>query len=421
MPTIARISPTPRFTAPLLLAFVLAAGCGDKPEASDARKQLPTVTIELADVKVLPVQRTIDVVGTLYGDEEATISSKVAGRVISTLADVGDRVESGQVLAKIDPTDYELARDQARMTLQQTLSRLGLTEMPGADFDVANVPTVQQAKLQADNAEARFRRAEKLFNQQPPLISEQDYADAKTAFQVARSSCDVAVLSAKSTVAEARTRLADLKIQEQRLADATLRAPQSADGSKRSYVVTSRMVSVGEYLKDGVAMFRVVADDPIRFRTAVPERYLADVTIGQKVSVSVDAYSQPFAGRLTRINPQVDPANRSFPVEINIANSRQQLRPGAFARGLIETRIDPNVTFIPQSAVVTFAGIRKVFTVKEGKAMENEVTIGSTRDGLVEILSGLKGQRQVVTTGAARLATGTPVQLKGAASQPAER
>jgi membrane fusion protein, multidrug efflux system len=403
-----------------LITLATLSGCGKKPEAQGVQRSAQTVTVQVVPTKLLTVQRTIEIVGTLYGDEEATISSKVAGRVSKTLVDIGDRVEAGQALAQLDPADYELGRNQSEMTLLQTLAKLGLSTMPSADFDIAATPTVQQAHLQAANAQARYGRAEKLFQQQPPLISEQDYADAKTNYQVAQSTYDVALLSARSTLAEARTRQADLKLQEQRLADTTVRAPlsQTADGKKQQYAIAARLVSSGEYLKDGVAMFRVVADNPIRFRASVPERYLGEVKLNQPVTVSVDAYRDAFTGTLTRINPQVEAASRSFQVEINVDNAKGLLRPGGFAHGAIATRNDASVLFVPQESVVSFAGIRKVFTVVDGKAVEHEVALGASQGSYVEITSGLKDAGNVVVSGASKLAAGTPVQLKPT-SQPA--
>src|SRR4051794_33119027 len=91
----------------MLLTSLAAAGCG-KPSA-EAKAQTPqAVTVSIAMSTVAPVQREVEIVGTLYGDEEATVSAKVPGRITEILADVGDRAAAGNVLAQIDKTDYEL-------------------------------------------------------------------------------------------------------------------------------------------------------------------------------------------------------------------------------------------------------------------------------------------------------------------------
>lgn len=405
----------------LLSVVALTAGCGKAADSPKQRPDAAPVSVTLCPVEHRGVVRTIDVVGTLLGDEQATISAKVPGRIGRITKDLGDRAGAGEVLAEIDTTDYELALDQAKMSLLQTLAKLGLSEMPAADFKPDLVPTVKQAAVQEANAQARFGRAEKLFKHDPPLISEQDYADLKTAWDVARSARDVAALNATALVAEARTRQSDIRVQERKIADATVRAPGVAGGSGEAslrYGVSARLVSAGEYVKEGTAMFRVVADDVIRFRATVPERYLPHVVEGQKVTVRVEAYDQPFTGVVKRINPEVDPASRNFEVEISIANPDRKLRAGSFARGAVETKTAPSVAFVPSSSLVTFAGVKKIFTVAGGKAVEQEVATGVRQGDLVEIVGGVKAS-QVVATGAERLAAGVPVIVtSGSATRP---
>ncbi|HEV2296685.1 MAG TPA: efflux RND transporter periplasmic adaptor subunit [Tepidisphaeraceae bacterium] len=414
-----------------LMALALAgvAGCSDETEArpggaggAGGGQQREPIPVTLAPVVTRPVQRSVNVVGTLYGDEEATISAKVPGRITTILKDVGDRCGPGEPLAQIEKMDYELARAQHRMAVQESLAKLGLSEFPAGEFDPANVPLVERAKLQAHNAQAKFRRGEQLFKEPTPLISEQDFADLKTAYDVARSDYDVQLLTARSILAEAATRRSELDLAEQRLADTTVRAP-AADETESSavdaatthaaagrYAVAQRFVSVGEYVREGTPMFRLVASDPIKFRAKVPERFVSQVRVGQKARVTVEAYADVFEGVVARINPAVDLASRTFEVEVIVPNSDGRLQPGAFARGSILTITDENVVFVPKQAVVTFAGVSKVFTVADGKAVDHTVRPTDVEiDAHVEIAQGLDPGGEVVVEGAARLAGGAPV------------
>jgi membrane fusion protein (multidrug efflux system) len=292
------------------------------------------------------------------------------------------------------------------------------------------VPTVERAKLQAANAEAKLRRAEQLYKQKPPLISEQDYQDIRTTFQVAQSDYDVALLTSKSLVAEAHSRKAELDQAVQRLDDATVRAPQKGDDKLRSatrptqrgYAVAERIVSVGEYVQEGAALFRLVASDPIKYRARVPERFMSEVKVGQPAEVAVEAYAnRPFTGRIARVSPQIDPDTRTFLVEVLIANGDGLLLPGAFARGQLMTHVDDAVVFVPEAAVVSFAGVNKVFTVKDGKAVELRIEPGMKRGGYVEVRTGLTPDvKQVVVTGVNKLATGTPVNVQQAVEAKSE-
>src|SRR5204863_6415050 len=137
-----------------------------------------------------PLQRYVEVVGTLWGDEDATISNKVPGKVIAIYADIGDRVASGEPLAQLLKADYELDRNQKQSALQESLAKLGLRELPTGDLDVNAIPAVRRAKLQADNAESRYNRGKQLHDETPPLLSDQDFADLRLAWEVAKSGYD---------------------------------------------------------------------------------------------------------------------------------------------------------------------------------------------------------------------------------------
>lgn len=401
--------------AGLLLA--LLAGCQrQQPEKDGARsaKGESAVPVTLAPVKIESVQRAVDIVGTLWADEDTTIAAKVAGRVVAVHKDIGDRVASDEPLVQVSPVDYELARKQKELAAKEPLTRLGLSALPSADFDPANVPTVRRAKLQADNALAKFNRGKELHEQQPPLLSDQDYADLKTAWEVAQSNYQVELLSAQSALAMARAMAADLELATQKLQDTTVRAPaaqSTQQGRPRSYAVAGRMVSAGDYVKEGTALFRLIDDDLIKLRASVPERYIREIRVGQPVQVRVEAYDEVFTGTVARINPQVDPANRTFPIEVNIPNEKHQLKAGSFARAQVQTRVDEKVSFVPYESIVTFVGINKVFTVEADKAVEHAIELGERRGDYVEAIGKLS-TNAVVVGGVSKLADGVAVTLR---------
>jgi RND family efflux transporter MFP subunit len=180
----------------------------------------------------------------------------------------------------------------------------------------------------------------------------------------------------------------------------------------RRYRIAGRTASVGQLLSPVSPMFRLVDGDPIKYRANVAERYLALLSVGQRVEVRVDAYDTPFAGSVSRISPQIDPASRTVQVEVVVPNPDQKLAPGAFGRGKVYTHVDPKAVFVPPQAVVTFAGVSKVFVVENGKAVEKQVQTGDQKGNLVEITKGLKGGEQVVVQGAGRLAGGMTLSIR---------
>ncbi len=406
------------FIAAALLSIV-TGGCEKKDSASrtgiDSRAPVPVV---LRQVRVQGVQRQIEVVGTLYGDEDTTVSAKVPGKIVELTCDMGDRVKSGEKLAQIETTDYELAVTQRQLAVRESLAKVGLTQLPADSFDPASVPTVLRAKVQAENAEAKFNRGKMLFEQSSPRISQQEFDDLRTALEVAQRDYDVAVLTARAVVEEARARQGDLLVAQQRLRDASITAPSSVSNeTQRSYTVAARMFSVGEYVKEGDRLYRLVDDSIVKLRAAVPERFADQIKVGQKVTIQVESASRQGVGQIARINSQIDPASRTFEIEVVVPNSDRVFKPGAFVRAFIQTHIDKDVVFVPREAVLSFAGVSKVFLVADGKAREVRVDLGGLEGDWVEIVKGLKAGESVVVEGTNKLATGVPVEVKMEATQ----
>lgn len=404
----------------------LLAGCSEKSKDNEAKPPQEAIAVLLRPTRVQPLQRSIQVVGTLFGDEEPTISTKVTGRITHIFKDIGDRAMPGEALAEIDKTDYELAKTQREMAMRESLAKLGLESLPGDSFDPGAIPTVERTRLQVANAQAKYNRGKQLFEQTPPLISEQDYADLQTAYDVAQSNLAVERLTVQALLAEAKIRKSELDLAVQQLKDTTVRAPQTQQNRPTTapatqtaggrFAIAARLGSVGEYFQEGSPLFRLVADHPIKYRADVPEQFMDQVEVGQQVRISVDAYSDEFIGRIARISPQVNAANRTFQIEVEVPNHNGLLKPGSFARGSVLTAIEPNVTFVPAESIASFAGVNKVFTVKDGKAVEAIVQPGVRLGDYVEIIQGLAGSQEVVVTGKDNLANGTPVTI----SSPAE-
>jgi RND family efflux transporter MFP subunit len=388
-------------------------GCGDAgaaPSRSGA-VQPQAVEVVLAPVQVRTVPRAIEVTGTLFGEEEALISSKLSGRVATISHDVGDAVPRGGILATIEPRDYELALGERRAALTAALAKVGLTEIPPETFDSSRLPTVLRARAEAANADARLQRARRLFEQTPPLLSAQDFADIETSSEVAARNAEVELLNARAALAAARTEAAAVAVAEQGLADTTVRAPGIEGEPGPTFRVAEREVSQGEYVAEGRAMFRLVATDLIKFRADVPERFAAQVKVGQPAQVWVEGATVPARGAVARVSPRIDPQSRMFGIEIHIPNPEGTLKPGAFARGSVEVSIEEGVRFVPDAAVVTFAGVHKVFSVKDSKAVEHRVRLGVRDNGSVEIVGPFPAET-VVVTGAGALAQGVPVRVK---------
>lgn len=401
----------------ILVAGVLFAavgvGCdGQKQPANRPAATQPAqpVTVKTAPVSPSTIDETIEIVGTLFGEEEAIISAKSAGRVMAIYGDLGDRVAAGAVLAQVDPTDYQFALQQAQLALREQLAKLGLSEMPPENFDPTTVATVQRAAVQTENAKARLERARQLFQQTPPLISEQEFADIETQYAVYQRDYDVAVLEAQSTLASAKSLQAAMLIAQQQLEDTTVRVPQSQSlPPDTQYAVAERRVSIGELVQQGTTMYKVIADRTIKLRAAVPERFAGRVQKDQAVTLRVESNEQPVLGQVSRVSPSVDVNSRTFGIEATFDNAEGRLRPGAFARGTVKVGTRNDVTTVPPEALYSFAGLEKVFTVVDGKAVEHRVNVLQRSDRGIIVEGNLGGAKQAIITGLARMADGVPV------------
>jgi len=175
------------------------------------------------------------------------------------------------------------------------------------------------------------------------------------------------------------------------------------------------MVSEGQMIKEGETVAELVIEDPVRLWASVPERYSDRVKKGQTVRVSVASHPDvTFDGKVTRINPSVEPASRTFQIEAVLPNEKKLLRPGGFAKASIVTDQKSRATVVPIESVGQFAGVTKLFVVKDGQAHAvSDVVTGVEGRGWIEVSSAsIPESGQVVTTGQTQLADGTPVVIR---------
>jgi RND family efflux transporter MFP subunit len=311
-----------------------------------------------------------------------------------------------------------LAVRQAQKELQVELAKLGLSKPPGPETDVARIPTVVQARVKRENAQTRLDRAKRLVASR--AAPEEELTERMSELRVAHAEYDNQVLLAKAGLAAIEVKQEALAQAQQRLADTLVRAPvpsQPVPGDEDGvqYAITTRAVSEGEYVMEGAELFALVIEHPLKFRGRVPERKIGDVRVGQDAKVFSAAYPDPFDGKLTRINPAIDPATRAFEVEILIPNKDGRLKPGGFAKTGILTSLDGGAATVPLEALVQFAGVTKIFLVEAGRAKEVQVTLGTQETDWIEIAAPqLSSGAQVITSGQSAVADGSSVAVRAA-------
>lgn len=392
-----------------MLAALLLGACGHAAESPAPAPALTAVEVQVAAPAVRELARSLRVSGSLQADQETTIAARVAGRVLMIAKDLGDEARPGETLLLLDPTDAALLRAERRRALEQALAQLGLGELPAGALATEDLPEVKQALARAANEEARYERGSRLTSRQPPVISEQELADLRAAWEVAAAQVEIERKTAAAALAQARVLEAQLRIAEQRLLDTDHRAPDPA--GQTVYRVAERFVAVGDSVAVGAPLFRLVATQELKLRVPIPERHAAAIQAGQTARVRLEAYDEDFQGAVARIAPGVDEATRAFLAEIRLPNRDGRLKPGSFATAEIGIG-SVRVLTIPEACVRRFAGLAKVLRVRDGKAEELRVTLGESAEGIVEVLSGLAAEDRLVLNPGAALVTGTPVILR---------
>jgi RND family efflux transporter MFP subunit len=365
--------------ASLLISLAACSKPADsgKPAAATASKPR---TVRAAAAEVRPMERAVTVTGLLLADEDATLSVKIGGRLRSLTVDLGSLVKAGDVIAQVEPRDYELRLQQAAAALAQARATVGLS-LEGADdtFVPEKTSAVKEARAVLDEATHNRDRVLKLSEQ--GVLSKSEFDTVEAAYKIAVNRLESAREEASTRQAVLAQRRAEFDLAKQQLADTSLRSP--FDGS-----IQSRLANVGEFLPAGSPVVKLVKIDPLRLRLDVPERDASVVRLNQPVRLAVEGDTNHYSGTLTRVSPAIDEQTRMLVVEADVRNDGT-LRPGLFARAQIITRADDSGLAVPASALVVFAGLEKVIIVQEGKAVERIVETGRRSSGWVEIEFGL--------------------------------
>lgn len=396
----------------------ISVGCNvKKVEVQVVRKESPPVPVTVAAVEVRDVQRRVSVVGSLRGFEQVTVTPKVEGRVVFTGFDVGDRIPPGTTLLELDDTDYQLSVDEAQRMLEQELSRLDLTKPPTGEFDIEQLPSVQSAKLLRENAERQFERQTNLSETKAGV--QRSLEQAETDLKVADAALRQARINARTNLSAVKHREAMLSLALQKLSETKVKTPMlntpvTPEGVTE-FVVSQRMTTVGEMVRafPSTPVYELIVDDVLKLHVMVPERYLSQVHLGMDVDVRVEAYpAEVFPGKVARISPIIDPQSRSFDVEAHVPNQEHRLRHGGFAKAEVIVGTADKAVTVPLESVTRFAGVAKVFRVRDDKAEEVEIAIGTQGSGWVEVSAGLEPSDIVVTSGQSKLANGTRITIR---------
>ncbi len=382
------------------LPILCSCGSGDRPAGRKAPELAPrTVQVVAAVQRPMPIE--VSVTGTLAARENSLLSAKVPGRLEELKVDIGSTVRKGDTLARIEPRDYELRLQQAEAALGQARTTLGLPAEGTDDrVDPAQATAVKQARAVLDEASSNRQRVLDLAKAR--IASQSEVDTAEVAFRVAQARFETALEEARTRVAALAERRAALDLAKKQLTDTSMRAP--FDG-----IVQARPANVGEYVSAGTPVVQLVHLDPLRLRLLVPEREASLVRIGQEVWLHLEGDTNRYSGQIARLSPALNEQTRMLVVEADVP-ARGTLRAGFFARAQIIVDSADSGLSVPIPTITTFAGVEKVVTIRDGKALEQPITTGRRGTDWIEVRSGLR-KNELVVLNPAGLRTGQPLTV----------
>jgi len=337
------------------LSMTVLVGCGRAPDSGEPAVEetdsiVEQIPVEVDETRLGSVVAFYSATASLESDGRAQVVPRISGQVVELMAEEGDRVETGQVLARLD---------------------------------------AERLRLELAQAEANMRRLEQDFDRQREMherdmISTETFERFKFEFEAQRAQHELAQLE---------------------LSYSEITAPISG-------VISMRMLRVGNMVDTVNPVFEVTAMDPLQAVLDVPERELSRLEPGQPALLQVDALpGQEFVGEVARISPVIDPDSGTFRVTVELSGDQGRLRPGMFGRFSIVYDQRDDVVLAPVDAVLTEDGRSSVFVINDGQAERRMVVPGYRNNGHFEIIEGLDPGELVVTTGQASLRTGSQVMV----------
>jgi membrane fusion protein (multidrug efflux system) len=356
-----------------VLLLTAAAGLVACDQANgDSRKEgqeeVPAVPVEVATTQRAEMAALYTGTAPIEADRRALVMPKVSGEIRAVLADEGQRVKAGQVLARLDG---------------------------------------DQLRLEVALHEATMRKLERDYNrnlelQQKGLVSATSIDNLKYELEAATANWELARLQLSYT---------------------EIRSPIAGTVTQRLDLVKvgNTVTPVGGVIESADSSLFVVEDlDTLILRVSVPERELSKLSVGQPAELTFDAVpGRTFQGEIALISPSIDPATATFGVRIRVTESGGLLRPGMFARVAIVYERKLDALQIPRTALLDTEGQPKVFVVKDGKAAERAVKLGLSNGAWIEVTEGLEDGEQVVVVGQGAVKPGAAVRVVNSTARPA--
>jgi len=336
----------------LSVACAVLASCSGKKNETAQVKTTDAFPVKVQKLKKTNIAKTLDYTANLVADQQVFYAPAATGRIDKIFVEVGDRIKEGQLLVQMDQT------------------------------------SLHQAEVQLKNLETEYKRAVQL--KKTGSISQQAYDAAVTQYEVAKTNVEFLRENTK------------------------MEAPFNG-------IVTGKYFEDKELYTGGAfggaskpSIIAIEKINPMKAYVNLSEQYYLAVKKGTKINLKSNIYPDSvFTGTVKIVYPTIDPASRTFTVEVNIPNEGELLKPGMY--GTVNFFIgETDALVVPALAVLKLQGAndRYVFLNKNGKAKRVGVTLGRRFEDQVEIISDeIKEGDELVVVGQSRLVDGSPLSI----------
>ncbi len=365
-------------------------GCQKKEVVEKKEVRVPVTVMKPVSGTVVKNYKTT---GTILAGDESLLSFPGGGRLMEMFVDVGDVVEAGQLLAKVDAVQYQKAVTAAQAAYDASIDGVKALE---AALDVTK-NQLADANNRFDKVEADYLRFEALYEDE--VITKKEFEDIETAYKSAKlgvqsaedglrvSELQVEVARGQSDAAAAQKAQASKS-----LSDAVLKAPYAG-------IITERMMQIGELAGPGITVCKLTGAGLRKAYVEIPEAYHGAVETGDEVEIRLDYYpDEVIIATIASITPNVSVESRTFDAEVHIPSEYDAL-PGSFCKVDLELDRAEDVMTVPLSAVLSFKDGRGVFLNVGGVATRTIFTIGIIEGETVQVLDGLSWDDEVVIVG----------------------
>jgi membrane fusion protein, multidrug efflux system len=333
-----------------LIVYRLVSVYSSNEVKKETQASQTDVAVNIAIAKIMPYEKTLNLVGTLSTDKELNISAETQGKITYLNCEVGQYKQQGSVIATID--------------------------------DKLKVLAVESAKINLDKTNKDLARIKTLF--EGGTSTEQELDNAKTTYEAAVNSLEQA---------------------EKQLTYTKILAPING-------TITEKKCEIGAYVNAGSAIGYIVNISKLKVKINVSESSVYLLKIGDNTEITSDVYPGViFSGNISYISPTGD-VSHNYPVEVELDNSgKHPLKAGTFVNVKIDIPSSGNKLFIPRETLQGSIKDAQIYVAENNIAKLKKIVIGSQNNDYLEVLSGLNEGEQVITSGQVNLSDNKPIKI----------